>query len=208
MAGKYAFGSCDQPAPGLPAVPLPCAGVAARQPVLTRLSLSLFQLSRHNKSLQQLLKPVKRIQEEEEEGISSMVRRGLGNGGRAPATHPNPDQSLQRAASPTLAEPPWALLFKISWVLIFPRGTEERKTYQCPCSPNDKPKGMCILYNQAAVSCICQAPQARLSRRVMSSLLQGQAGGPDGALLSHLPFRKGRAESFAVISCLCTLDPK
>uniref|UniRef100_A0A8C2U7R5 Inositol 1,4,5-trisphosphate receptor n=1 Tax=Coturnix japonica TaxID=93934 RepID=A0A8C2U7R5_COTJA len=32
-----------------------------------------LQLSRHNKSLQQLLKPVKRIQEEEEEGISSML---------------------------------------------------------------------------------------------------------------------------------------
>uniref|UniRef100_A0A803YSI0 Inositol 1,4,5-trisphosphate receptor n=1 Tax=Meleagris gallopavo TaxID=9103 RepID=A0A803YSI0_MELGA len=32
-----------------------------------------LQLSRHNKSLQQLLKPVKRIQEEEEEGISSMA---------------------------------------------------------------------------------------------------------------------------------------
>ncbi|KAJ7420984.1 Inositol 1,4,5-trisphosphate receptor type 3 [Willisornis vidua] len=34
-----------------------------------------LQLSRHNKSLQQLLKPVKRIQEEEEEGISSMIVR-------------------------------------------------------------------------------------------------------------------------------------
>uniref|UniRef100_A0A8C3NUJ7 Inositol 1,4,5-trisphosphate receptor n=1 Tax=Cyanoderma ruficeps TaxID=181631 RepID=A0A8C3NUJ7_9PASS len=32
-----------------------------------------LQLSRHNKSLQQLLKPVKRIQEEEEEGITSML---------------------------------------------------------------------------------------------------------------------------------------
>lgn len=78
--------------PGLPAVPLPCAPrvllpcspVAACQSVLTRLFLSLFQLSRHNKSLQQLLKPVKRIQEEEEEGISSMVWKGLGNGGSVP----------------------------------------------------------------------------------------------------------------------------
>lgn len=35
------------------------------------------QLSRHNKQLQHLLKPVRRIQEEEAEGISSMV------GGRA-----------------------------------------------------------------------------------------------------------------------------
>lgn len=34
----------------------------------------LLQLSRHNKQLQHLLKPVKRIQEEEAEGISSMVR--------------------------------------------------------------------------------------------------------------------------------------
>lgn len=33
----------------------------------------LPQLSRHNKQLQHLLKPVKRIQEEEAEGISSMV---------------------------------------------------------------------------------------------------------------------------------------
>lgn len=33
----------------------------------------LAQLSRHNKQLQHLLKPVKRIQEEEAEGISSMV---------------------------------------------------------------------------------------------------------------------------------------
>ncbi|XP_028925641.1 inositol 1,4,5-trisphosphate receptor type 3 [Ornithorhynchus anatinus] len=32
-----------------------------------------LQLSRHNKTLQHLLKPVKRIQEEEEEGISSML---------------------------------------------------------------------------------------------------------------------------------------
>lgn len=31
------------------------------------------QLSRHNKQLQHLLKPVKRIQGEEAEGISSMV---------------------------------------------------------------------------------------------------------------------------------------
>lgn len=39
----------------------------------------LTQLSRHNKQLQHLLKPVKRIQEEEAEGISSMVRaRGRG----------------------------------------------------------------------------------------------------------------------------------
>ena len=41
------------------------------------------QLSRHNKQLQHLLKPVKRIQEEEAEGISSMVgaqRTGLGGG--------------------------------------------------------------------------------------------------------------------------------
>lgn len=41
------------------------------------------QLSRHNKQLQHLLKPVKRIQEEEAEGISSMVgaqRTGLGVG--------------------------------------------------------------------------------------------------------------------------------
>lgn len=45
-----------------------------------------FQLSRHNKSLQQLLKPVKRIQEEEEEGISSMVWKNLGHGG-CPAAH-------------------------------------------------------------------------------------------------------------------------
>lgn len=52
--------------------------------MLTQLFLSLFQLSRHNKSLQQLLKPVKRIQEEEEEGISSMVQKGLGNGGSVP----------------------------------------------------------------------------------------------------------------------------
>lgn len=79
--------------------------------MLTQLSLSLFQLSRHNKSLQQLLKPVKRIQEEEEEGISSMVRMDLGNGGRAPATHA--DWRLQRAASPALAESPWVLFFKI-----------------------------------------------------------------------------------------------
>lgn len=55
-------------------------------------SLSLFQLSRHNKSLQQLLKPVKRIQEEEEEGISSMVQR---------QSPPSPEQWLQRAAPPT-----------------------------------------------------------------------------------------------------------
>lgn len=47
--------------------------------------LSPSQLSRHNKSLQQLLKPVKRIQEEEEEGISSMVRRNT-----APAIRPDP----------------------------------------------------------------------------------------------------------------------
>lgn len=43
----------------------------------------LTQLSRHNKQLQHLLKPVKRIQEEEAEGISSMVgaqRIGLGVG--------------------------------------------------------------------------------------------------------------------------------
>lgn len=33
----------------------------------------LGQLSRHNKQLQHLLKPVKRIQEEEAEGISSML---------------------------------------------------------------------------------------------------------------------------------------
>lgn len=33
----------------------------------------LRQLSRHNKQLQHLLKPVKRIQEEEAESISSMV---------------------------------------------------------------------------------------------------------------------------------------
>ncbi|NXC91224.1 ITPR3 protein, partial [Cercotrichas coryphoeus] len=54
-----------------------------------------LQLSRHNKSLQQLLKPVKRIQEEEEEGISSMVWRGLGDGGTAPTNCPDP--RLQRA---------------------------------------------------------------------------------------------------------------
>lgn len=36
----------------------------------------LPQLSRHNKQLQHLLKPVKRIQEEEAEGISSMVGQG------------------------------------------------------------------------------------------------------------------------------------
>ena len=43
----------------------------------------LTQLSRHNKQLQHLLKPVKRIQEEEAEGISSMggaQRMGLGVG--------------------------------------------------------------------------------------------------------------------------------
>lgn len=44
----------------------------------------LAQLSRHNKQLQHLLKPVKRIQEEEAEGISSMVgawdRAGMGAG--------------------------------------------------------------------------------------------------------------------------------
>lgn len=47
----------------------------------------LGQLSRHNKQLQHLLKPVKRIQEEEAEGISSMVgarmRAGLGPRGVA-----------------------------------------------------------------------------------------------------------------------------
>lgn len=50
--------------------------VAACHPVLTVTIPVPSQLSRHNKSLQQLLKPVKRIQEEEEEGISSMVWRG------------------------------------------------------------------------------------------------------------------------------------
>lgn len=40
----------------------------------------LGQLSRHNKQLQHLLKPVKRIQEEEAEGISSMVGAGIGLG--------------------------------------------------------------------------------------------------------------------------------
>lgn len=65
-----------------PRVPLWCAEAAP--PCANPLSLSPFQLSRHNKSLQQLLKPVKRIQEEEEEGISSMVRKALGNRGRAP----------------------------------------------------------------------------------------------------------------------------
>lgn len=45
-------------------------------------ALPSAQLSRHNKQLQHLLKPVKRIQEEEAEGISSMVgvRTGLGVG--------------------------------------------------------------------------------------------------------------------------------
>lgn len=105
--GNGLFGPCEKPPPRLavllpwaPHVPLPCAPVAARQPGLTRPSLSLFQLSRHNKSLQQLLKPVKRIQEEEEEGISSMVRRGLGNGGKAPLSRPDPDRRLQRVSHP------------------------------------------------------------------------------------------------------------
>lgn len=40
-----------------------------------QLSRPVRQLSRHNKQLQHLLKPVKRIQEEEAEGISSMVCR-------------------------------------------------------------------------------------------------------------------------------------
>lgn len=105
--GNGLFGPCEKPPPRLavllpwaPHVPLPCAPVAAHQPRLTRPSLSLFQLSRHNKSLQQLLKPVKRIQEEEEEGISSMVRRDLGNGGKAPPSHPDPDRRLQRVSHP------------------------------------------------------------------------------------------------------------
>lgn len=72
--------------------------------------------------------------------------------------------------SPTLAGPPWVSLFKICGVLVFLRGTKERrKTYRCPCSPNYKPKGMCTFYNQAAESCIWGGPQGRLSRRVMSS---------------------------------------
>lgn len=50
------------------------------------------QLSRHNKQLQHLLKPVKRIQEEEAEGISSMVGppplpAGLEGGGEWAGTY-------------------------------------------------------------------------------------------------------------------------
>lgn len=75
-----------------------CRAHVHSQPLLTQLSLSLFQLSRHNKSLQQLLKPVKRIQEEEEEGISSMVWKSFGNGGRVPLSYP--DRRLPRVSHP------------------------------------------------------------------------------------------------------------
>ena len=51
--------------------PRALAGGHAPQPL--PMTLLPSQLSRHNKQLQHLLKPVKRIQEEEAEGISSMV---------------------------------------------------------------------------------------------------------------------------------------
>ena len=84
---------------------------------------------------------------------------------------------------PLLSHPGFCCL-RFDGVWYSPEGLKkERKTYQCPCSPDDKPKGTCTFYNQAAESCICGAPQGRLSRRVMSSSPQGQAGGPDGVLL-------------------------
>lgn len=88
-----------------------------RRPRPVTLRCPLAQLSRHNKQLQHLLKPVKRIQEEEAEGISSMV---------GPGTRLGVGRDLDRGVAGL--EMGWASIWGAGWELragLWPEAGDE-----------------------------------------------------------------------------------